>query len=61
MFNLNYWLSLYEYLRNKEGENYFRADELREMLRRMGYEIRNTPEGPKIYKHYEVKEEWKQI
>ena len=55
--NLKYWIGVYEELRNGRGDSYFRADELREMLRRMGFEIRNTPEGPRIIKHYSIKEE----
>ena len=38
--DLKYWIKFYQKLR-KEGD-FLIADELREMLRRMGYEIRNS-------------------
>jgi len=36
--NIEYWIKLYQSLRY--SINFSQADELREMLRRMGYEIR---------------------
>ena len=55
--NLDYWIDLYESLRKGKGDNYFRADELREILRRMGFEIRNTPEGSRVIEHYSTEKE----
>ena len=47
---LDYWMELYNKLRN-DGE-FLKADELREMIRRMGYEIKRTKIGYEVIKIY---------
>lgn len=39
-FNLSYWLNVYAGL--KKNGDYKIADDLREMMRRMGYKVSNT-------------------
>lgn len=41
--DLEYWIKFYQKLR-KDGD-FLISDELREMLRRMGYEMRNSNNG----------------
>lgn len=54
VFDIVYWGQEWHRLR-KEG-NYKRADELKEMIRRIGFELRVTKKGYEIipvYKSYE--------
>lgn len=39
-FDINYWIQEYIELRKDHMEGFFHVDELREMLRRMGYIIK---------------------
>ena len=46
LLNINYWVTHYQILRQNGDFKY--ADELREMLRRIGYEIRVTGKNRKL-------------